>query len=227
MEKIAKGMMIPSQSEEPFAYMPIHGNEGRYCYYSNCKHCFDIDVFSNNNNNDNNNNNSNNNSDSGNIIKSKYSCKCGYSYCNRNCYKLDINVNHHHMICKSTDSHINEFIKWCDSSSSLYLFALVVLQRIAINSIANKSNAKIDLEEFERLFSLENDNVYDNKITRKKRKKRIDTELEESYVLISILLDRSMSWKLFEFNISIDRWRQLLAIIEFHMVTASIESDVL
>jgi len=131
------------------------------------------------------------------------------------------------MICKSTDSHINEFIKWCDSSSSLYLFALVVLQRIAINSIANKSNAKIDLEEFERLFSLENDNVYDNKITRKKRKKRIDTELEESYVLISILLDRSMSWKLFEFNISIDRWRQLLAIIEFHMVTASIESDVL
>ena len=115
MEKIKKGDILSSLSAElPFAVLPVYNNN-RYCSYSNCRHCFDIDIFNNNNNNNDKDNNN------------KYSCKCGFTYCNSNCYKFDNDINHHIMICKSNnDSHINEFIKWTEkmgNNSSLYLFA--------------------------------------------------------------------------------------------------------
>ena len=215
-----KGAIISSQSEHPFAYMPICTNRGKYCSYGNCRHCFDIDIF-----------------DGKNHVKSNFSCKCGYRYCNTTCYQLDMDINHHYMICKSNDSHVNQFIKWTDSvstryNSSLYLFSLVVLQQIAINSITNKTSAETEFGEFERCFQLtkdnENNDNNDNITSIKRRKKDndIDTELEESYVFISIILDRSTSWRSFEFNVSIDRFRQLLSSIEYHQITISIESDI-
>lgn len=213
---ISRGSIITNSKEVPYCTMPLLSHKGtanRYCSYSECRCCFD--------------------SMSASTMECK-KCKCGLVYCNIDCYNNDNDINHHHMVCKCSDSLICSYIKFAENHNDVFKFGLLLLQKMVVSSKRSLSlsssstlSSLIDLEmkQFEKDFTVDDSAII--ALTKRKRgDDDVDDEIAESFVLLHVLLTRSSYWPQYDFSLTIDRWKRLLISIEYHIITISIENDM-